>query len=101
MSDKIYPKGVMIFKPRENAPDFVKGSMVVSLREFTDWVKTQQEHYSEYNGKKQLRFKILDGREGLYLELDTWKAESKNNGRADDFLGQPKAFDLNEDDVPF
>jgi hypothetical protein len=75
--EKIYPNGLMIFQPREGAPDFVKGSMVMSLKKFTEWAKTMSEHYTEYQGEKQLRFDILEGDKGLYTQLNTWKPDAK------------------------
>ena len=89
--EKIYPKGLMVFGPRDGAPDFVKGVVVLSMRELMEWAKTQQEHYSDYNGKKQLRFQLLEGEKGLYLQLDTWKPEKKAEPT------QPKK----SDDLPF
>lgn len=75
--EKIYPDGIMIFAPREGAPEFVKGSMVISLKKFTEWAKTMEQYYTEYNGEKQLRFSLLDGNKGLYANLDTWKPDAK------------------------
>lgn len=71
--EKIYPKGMVTFSPREGAPDFVLGQLVVTMRDFLEWSKTVQEHYREYNGKKQLRFNILNGEKGVYIQLDTYK----------------------------
>ena len=89
--EKIYPKGLMVFGPREGAPDFVKGVVVLSMRELMEWAKTQQEHYSDYKGKKQLRFQLLQGDKGLYLQLDTWKPENKKEA----------GIQSNTDDLPF
>ena len=71
--EKIYPQGLMMFQPREGAPDFVKGKMIISLKEFFQWCKSQEEHYKHYKGANQLQFDILEGRNGLYVSLDTYK----------------------------
>lgn len=94
MSDykKIYPKGMMTFTAREGAPDFVKGQLVVTMRDFIEWSKTVQEHYREYNGKKQLRFNILDGEKGLYVQLDTWKPDESK---------KKEPVSESNDDLPF
>lgn len=90
MSEKIYPKGVIIFKPEKGAPLFVKGRMVLSVDEFNEWANTQGQHMSDYKGKRQLKFNILEGKndDGLYLELDTYKP-------------QGAVTDLPNDDMPF
>mgnify|MGYP005999011705 CR=1 FL=1 len=72
-NEKIYPKGLITFPPRENAPDFVKGKMIITLNEFVEWAKTQSEYFKEYNGQKQLAFDIKVGDKGLYFQLDTYK----------------------------
>jgi hypothetical protein len=86
--EKIYPKGMMTFAPRGNAPDFVLGALVITPNDLYEWLKTQEEHSSEYNGKKQFRFQILEGKEGPYLVLDTFKpnTEAKQDNVQDDSL---------------
>lgn len=90
MAEKIYPKGINVFAPRDGAPDFVKGKMIVTLNDFVEWAKTQSEHYSEYEGKKQLKFDVLSGDKGLYFVLDTYKAAPKK-----------EAVSESDSDLPF
>tara|TARA_R110000803_G_scaffold102638_1_gene170726 strand:- start:1550 stop:1906 length:357 start_codon:yes stop_codon:yes gene_type:complete len=77
--EKQYPKGIMIFPPREQAPDFVKGAVVITPNDLIDWCKTAEvlKHKSEYNGKTQFRFNLLEGNKGLYMVLDTFKPTAK------------------------
>ena len=75
--ETIYTEGIRIFAPREGAPDFVKGNVVVTPNELIAFLKTQEEHASEYKGTKQFRMALLEGRNGLYLTLDTYKAPAK------------------------
>jgi len=35
------------------------------------------DHFTEYQGDKQLRFDILDGNKGLYVTLNTYKPAEK------------------------
>lgn len=72
---KVYPKGMRIFPPRETAPEFVIGEMVVNLKEFSEFIKSKeaQEYYSEYNGDKQLKFTLLKGDKGPYVTVNTYK----------------------------
>ena len=75
MTDKIYPKGLIIFKPHDNAPDFVKGSLVITPNDLVEFCKENLALMTEYNGKKQLRCQLLEGRDGLYLQVDTYRAQ--------------------------
>ena len=75
--ETIYPKGVRIFKPHGKAPDFVKGVMILTMNELVKFAKENSELLTEYNGEKQLRFQILDGKDGLYATVDTFKPENK------------------------
>jgi len=75
--EKIFPKGLTIFAPREGAPDFVKGSMIITPKLFIEWAKTMSDHFSEYDGEKQLRFDLLEGNKGLYSILNTYKPNDK------------------------
>ena len=84
------------FKPRDNAPDFVKGQMIITPKHFIEWAKTMEEYYSEYNGEVQLKFDILDGNNGLYASLNTFKPQGQNLKGS---LSTP--VDKQEDDLPF
>ena len=89
-NEKIYPKGLITFPPREGAPEFVKGKMIITLNDFVGWAKTQSEYYKDYNGQKQLAFDIKVGDKGLYFQLDTYKG------------GETKKEVVKEDnDLPF
>ncbi len=97
MADKIYPKGIMFFKAREGSPDFVKGTMIVTPKQFLEWAKTMSEHFSEYNGDKQLKFDLLDGNNGIYAALNTFKP-NQNQNKTGSFS---TPVDNEEDDLPF
>tara|TARA_R100001443_G_scaffold13529_2_gene23541 strand:+ start:7489 stop:7785 length:297 start_codon:yes stop_codon:yes gene_type:complete len=98
MAEKIYPKGIMFFKAREGAPDFVKGTMIVTPKQFVEWAKTMSEHFSEYNGDKQLKFDLLDGNNGIYAALNTFKPNQNQNQSQN--TGSSTNSD-NDDDLPF
>ena len=76
MSDKIYPKGLRTFPPREGAPDFVKGTLIVTPRELIDFCKENESLLTDYKGAKQLRCNMLEGDKGLYFQVDTWKPDN-------------------------
>tara|TARA_R110000823_G_scaffold250176_1_gene373335 strand:+ start:701 stop:994 length:294 start_codon:yes stop_codon:yes gene_type:complete len=74
--ETIYAQGLRFFNPRETAPEFVKGEVIVNLKEFFDFVSTQKEYYTEYQGNKQLKLNMLSGKQGMYFTVDTFKPNS-------------------------
>jgi phage antirepressor YoqD-like protein len=81
MSEKIYPKGIITFPKNEKQPDFVLGSMVITPNDLFAWLKENESLLTDYNGKKQMKFQVLNGDKGVYFVVDTFKptpkAESK------------------------
>lgn len=73
MADKIYPKGISVFSPRQGAPDFVKGTVVITVADLMAWVNENKQHLSDYNGKAQLKLDLLSGEKGLYVSVNTFK----------------------------
>jgi len=76
---KVYPKGIKIFAPRTGAPTFVKGSMVVNPNDLVAWLKQNQNYLtdSEKYGK-QLTLDLLEGKDGLYVTVNTFKPTPKS-----------------------
>jgi len=76
---KIYPKGISFFPPKENAPSWVKGSLIITPRQLIEWLK-ENESVLVQNEKygKQLRLQVTD----KGVQVDTWKpnAEAKPKG---------------------
>lgn len=93
MSKTVYPKGVMLFKARDNAPDFVKGQIIIGLNDFVAFCKDNPDYLSEYKGNKQLRLNLLDGNDGLYLTVDTWKPNSDTSA--------PEPSGVDDSGLPF
>lgn len=73
MSNTVYPKGIRFFKPFSSAPDFVKGGIVVTPNELIKFCKENEEYLTEYNGEKQLKLQLLEGKDGLYITVNTYK----------------------------
>jgi hypothetical protein len=70
MTDKIFSKGIWVKDPRENAPDFVFGSISINLDSFMEFAG---EHVNE-GGYINLDIKRpKDITKGLYCELNTYK----------------------------
>lgn len=85
-TDKKYIKGIRLFKPREGAPDFIIGQGVITPSELSECLKEYDEFKSEYNGKTQFRISLLNGDNGPYIQLDTWKPTEKTNQEESDPL---------------
>jgi hypothetical protein len=83
MADKIYPEGIRAFAPRNGAPDFVKGSILVEPNKLFAWLKKNQHLLNEYQGEKQLRLDLLDGKKGLYLAVNDYKPGAKKQDDQD------------------
>jgi hypothetical protein len=66
----IYPKGVAFFKPRDGAPEWVKGSIIISVKDFFDWANENADLLvaNEKYGK-QLKLTLTD----KGVQVDTWK----------------------------
>ncbi len=83
MSDTIYTEGLRIFAPRNEAPDFVKGTIIITPNELFKFFKDQEQHKTEYNGETQFKLQLLEGRNGLYTTLDTYKPEKNETNTKD------------------
>ncbi len=67
MSEKIFVDGMIFKKPRQGAPDFVKGSVSVKVDDFGAFMTKHQK-------KGWLNADLKQSKEGkLYLELNTWE----------------------------
>lgn len=93
MSEKIYPKGIITFLKNEKQPDFVLGSMIITPNDLFTWLKENESLLTEYNGKKQMKFQVLNGDKGIYFVVDTFKPTAKTETVKatieDDGLGLP------------
>lgn len=75
---RIHPKGIRVFSPRDGAPSFVKGSVVITPNELVSWLKENQNLLSEYRDQKQLRLDLLDGKDGMYLVVNNFQPKGKS-----------------------
>ncbi len=78
MAEKNYINGLRGFAPRQNAPDFVLGSMIITVEDLAKWIKANEAEATEYNGKRQFKCNVLRAKNGgITFELDTWKPQPK------------------------
>lgn len=97
MSEKetIFVDGLMFDYPRNEAPAFVKGHLIINPDRFAKWAAEQKEYQSE---KGWLRIDMMKSKKGsLYLKLDTWKPEKQESPKEDP-RDNPEP---EEDGIPF
>jgi hypothetical protein len=71
--DKIFANGLIFKAPRENAPDFVKGSISVKVDEFVAFLQANNTNSGWVN------IDIKESKGGkIYCELNTYKPERPN-----------------------
>lgn len=70
-----FPQGIRVFKPKENAPSFVKGQIIIHPNDFFTWLKANPEVLTDYKGEKQLKLSLLERKDGngLNVQVDTYK----------------------------
>lgn len=94
MTEKVYPNGISCFAPRSGAPDFVLGSVIITIDDFKEWINANQSLLTEYNGKKQIRLQLTKSRDGRpSLSVDTWKPDQTTRTDA--------ALPKKTEDLPF
>ena len=72
---KQYPEGIRVFQPHSKAPDFVKGQVVITVKDLISYCKNNQHLLHEYEGKKQLKLDMLEGKKGIYFSVNTYGLE--------------------------
>lgn len=94
MSDKIYVKGLRGFKPHDKSPDFVLGSVILTIEELREFFNEQKAEVAEYNGKHQLKADVLRSKDGgLTFQLNTYKKKEE--------LPPVKPVQETESELPF
>ena len=66
MTDIKFPEGLSIYQPHQNAPDFIKGNLVIT-NDFIAYFNANQKQ-----GKMRFTLKLSKGGK-LYAEVDTWE----------------------------
>lgn len=70
-------KGIKLFPKKDNQPDFVIASGIITPDDLNAFLIDQDEYKSEYNGAKQFRIQVLKGKDGgPYVVLDTYKPQT-------------------------
>lgn len=74
MADQTLLKGIRLFKPKPNQPEFVIAGGAITLNELVQFGKDNPALLTEYNGQKQIKIQILRSKDGNpYIAVDTWQ----------------------------
>lgn len=107
MAERVFPKGVMAFKPLPQAPTWVKASISITLNDLVEFCKGDGAQYlTEYNGKKQIKLQITENKaDGKFsITVDTYKkgdsTPTKGASDAAEHAGASNSTDDSQD-LPF
>jgi len=91
--EKEFVDGMIVKKPKEQAPDFIKAGISFKLDEFAAWVGQWKKNNP---GKEWLNIEVKESKGGkYYAEVDNWEPK-QTNGSA-----PPDSYQPPVEDVPF
>jgi len=86
----VFADGISVYKPNENAPDFVKASLVINFKDLFKFCEANQNYLTGDNDT--LRLQIKESKQGkLYASVDTYQKQET----------QPNTLGMSDDDLPF
>jgi hypothetical protein len=93
--EKVFPEGVRAFAPKTQ---YSKATVVIDVNKLFAWLKAGgKQHLTEYNGEKQLKLIINEGKSGgYYAEVDKWEPKPKDNSGPAGYNNQ-----ADDDGAPF
>ena len=78
MADTILLNGIRLFKKKDNQPEFVLATGVITPDDLNAFCIDNAALMTEYNGKKQIRIQLLRSKDGNpYISVDTWKPDQQ------------------------
>ena len=92
MDNNKFPKGVMAFKPNDKAPDFIIAEVTVTPDDLQKYMTENPDFVTEWNGKKQIRLTIKDGKKGYYAEVNTWKPTNQADKKKDETFNDSQSW---------
>ena len=80
MNERIFPEGIRFFGPRDNAPDFVIGTLIITPNDLVAWLKTNAHLLKDYQGNKQLRLNVTRSKDGkgINASVDTYEPKGES-----------------------
>lgn len=106
-NQKFYPKGLLAFAPKENAPSFVLPDIVINVDELIEWLQTEgKKHYTDYKGKSQIKLSQVKTKDGkVSISVNTWKPDTSKQTNSQPSKPSAKSDDFQvpdtQDDLPF
>ena len=92
--EKVFADGVIFKKPHENAPDFVKGSLSLKMKDLIEFAK-------KYHKDGWLNLDLLESRGGkYYAALNTFEPK-KQSGSESAAQEAPAASGDFNDEIPW
>ena len=80
MSDIVFADGIFFNERRDNAPDYVLGSISIKPEELSKWLGSQKT-----DAKGYVRLQIKRSKNGKpYVALDSWKPTARAESRGGD-----------------
>lgn len=94
MSEIIFPEGINYYPPNPQAPDFVKGTLVLKPKELTQFMK----QYEGTDGVVRLDMLVSKKTEKIYLKLNTFNNHKEPPANPEPVNDVKPSGDLN---IPF
>lgn len=82
---KIFPEGIFYNKPREGAPEFVRGSLSIQVDKLIPFL----EQHKNAQGYVNIDM-LLSKEKSLYLALNEWKKPESMSGTPNNINSQPQ-----------
>ena len=92
----VFVDGLNIFRPSENAPEWVKADMVINPTQLVKWLEQNDQYLREGKRGLELRLQIKQSAQGkLYASVDTYQPKLKEQVTSKQTVVEA------EDDLPF
>jgi hypothetical protein len=72
-----YPDGLIVKRPRSNAPDFVVGSISIKTKTFLQWLSTRNTEWVNLDIKVSSFGEDEEGNKKWYAQVDAWVKPSE------------------------
>ena len=93
-----FPRGIRVFKPHTNAPDFVIATLSITKQELINWLNDD----AVENKKGYVDLQILKSRDGKwYTQVNNFEPTSQAKNTKQPTQPMDVAENLTDDDLPF
>ena len=72
-----YPDGLIVKRPRSNAPDFVVGSISIKTKTFLQWLSTRNTEWVNLDIKVSSFGEDEEGNKKWYAQVNAWVKPSE------------------------